>query len=79
MKLRLCPPLWIVRVPFVSVGALPQPGLPTVLPPLKVAVTDRAAVIVTMQLPVPVHAPLQPLNVDPAAAAAASVTLVPLV
>ena len=32
---------------------------------LKVAVTARAAVIDTVQVPVPVHAPLQPVNVEP--------------
>jgi hypothetical protein len=46
---------------------------------VKVAVTALAAVIATEQLPVPVHAPDHPANVDPAAAAAVSVTLVPLV
>ena len=45
---------------------------------LKVAVTDRAAVIDTVQVPVPVHAPLQPENVEPLAADAVSVTEVPL-
>ena len=45
---------------------------------LKVAVTARAAVIDTVQAPVPVHAPLQPVNVEPLAAAADSVTDVPL-
>jgi hypothetical protein len=46
--------------------------------PLKVAVTARAAVIETVQVDVPVHAPLQPANVEPLAAAAVSVTDVPL-
>jgi len=45
---------------------------------LKVAVTARAADIDTVQAPVPVHAPLQPVNVEPLAAAADSVTDVPL-
>lgn len=45
---------------------------------LNVAVTARAAVIDVVQVPVPVHAPLQPANVEPLAAAAASVTEVPL-
>jgi hypothetical protein len=45
---------------------------------LNVAVTDFAALIVTLQVPVPVQAPLQPANVDPAAALAVSVTTVPL-
>jgi hypothetical protein len=45
---------------------------------LKVAVTERAAVIDTVQAAVPVQAPLQPPNVEPLAAAAVSVTDVPL-
>ena len=45
---------------------------------LNVAVTLRACVIDTVQVPVPVHAPLQPANVEPLAAAAVSVTLVPV-
>jgi hypothetical protein len=45
---------------------------------LNVAVTARAAVIDNAQVPVPVHAPLQPANVEPLAAAAVSVTEVPL-
>ena len=46
---------------------------------LNEAVTDRAAVIDTVQeVAVPLHAPLQPPNVDPLAAAAVSVTEVPL-
>src|SRR5438093_11251646 len=45
----------------------------------KVAVTDWAALIVTTQIPVPLHpAPLQPLNTDPLAGVAVSVTDVPL-
>ena len=38
--------------------------------PLNVAVTARACVIDTVQLLVPVHAPLQPANVEPMAAVA---------
>ena len=44
---------------------------------LKVAVTARAAVIDTVQAPVPVQAPLQPANVRPGAGIAVSVTWVP--
>jgi hypothetical protein len=46
---------------------------------LNVAVTDRSALIPTVQVvPVPEHAPLQPVNVEPLVATAVSVTLVPL-
>src|SRR5207249_436204 len=41
------------------------------------AVTCTAAPTVTMQLAVPVHAPLHPVNTEPGAAAAVSVTVVP--
>jgi hypothetical protein len=44
---------------------------------VKVAVTDFAEVIVTVQVPVPVHAPDQPVKVDPVVAAAVKVTDVP--
>ena len=44
---------------------------------LKVAVTDRAADMVTWQLPVPEQAPDQPANVEPDAAEAVNVTTVP--
>ena len=40
--------------------------------------TDLAALIVTVQVPVPVHAPDQPVNLEPAATTAVSVTEVPL-
>jgi hypothetical protein len=40
-------------------------------------VTAVVAVIVTVQVPVPVQAPLQPLKVEPAVGAAVSVTAVP--
>jgi hypothetical protein len=42
-----------------------------------VAVTLRAAVMLTVQVPVPVQAPLQPEKVEPVAAAAVRVTEVP--
>jgi hypothetical protein len=61
---------------FVNVTGLAQVApVPDVL---KVAVTLRAAVIEVVQPPVPVQAPLQPANVEPLAAAAVSVTDVPL-
>src|SRR5262245_21921855 len=47
-------------------------------PVLKVAVTERAAVIETVHAPLPLQAPLQPPKVDPLAAEAVSVTEVPL-
>ena len=45
---------------------------------VKVAVTERAALIVTAHAPVPVQAPLHPLKIHPAAALARRVTGVPL-
>src|SRR5262249_58093693 len=46
---------------------------------MKVAVTDCAALIVTVQVPVPEQPPpLQPVNVDPAAGVALRMTAVPL-
>lgn len=43
-----------------------------------VAVTERAALMVTTHDPVPLHAPLQPVKSDPVAGAAVSVTEVPV-
>ena len=43
----------------------------------KVAVAPEAAFIVTMQPPVPPHAPLQPAKIDPGAALWVRVTTVP--
>lgn len=61
---------------------VPVPALVTVAANvdevLNVAVTARAAVIDTVQPPVPEHAPPQPANVEPLAAEAVSVTDVPL-
>ena len=60
----------------VNVMALAQvPPFPVVL---NVAVTLRAAVIDSVQLALPVHAPLQPANVEPLFVMALSVTDVPL-
>ena len=61
---------------------VPLPALVTVsanvVAVLNVAVTARAAVIDTVQAPVPEHAPPQPPNVEPLAAAGVSVTDAPL-
>jgi len=45
---------------------------------LNVAVADFAALRATVHVPVPVHAPDQPVNVDPAAGVTVRVTVVPL-
>jgi len=64
-------------LPPVNVTGLAQvPPVPPLV--LNVAVTARDAVIARTQLPVPLHAPLQPANVEPLAAAALSVTEVPV-
>jgi hypothetical protein len=60
---------------FKLVGVRVTAGL---LLALKVAVTALAALMVTLQAPVPVQAPLQPAKVDPAAAVSVKVTTVPL-
>ena len=45
---------------------------------VNVAVTLVGAVIVSTQVPVPVHAPLQPANDEPTAGVAVKVTTVPV-
>ena len=74
---QLMPPVFDVTVPApVPFLATVSAKLAVVL--LNVAVTLRACVIDTAQVPVPLQAPLQPANVEPPAAAAVSVTLVPV-
>ena len=76
MTPQLIPAGALVTVP------LPVPALLSVSAKVwvvKVAVTERAAVMVTEQeAAAPVHAPLQPLKVEPAGGVAVSVTTVPL-
>ena len=71
---QLIPTGLLVTVP------LPVPALLTVsawVVPVKVAVTDRAALIVTTQVPVPEHPlPLHPAKLEPASGAAVSVATV---
>src|SRR6266540_578387 len=66
-----------VKLPLAEPPVLME----TVPPPpveLKVAVTDRAAVMERAHVPVPLHEPLHPANVEPPAALAVSVTAAPL-
>ena len=51
----------------------------SVLSDSNVAITERAALIETLQLPVPEQAPDQPTNVEPVLVATVSVTDVPWV
>jgi hypothetical protein len=46
---------------------------------VKLAVTDCAAFMVMAHAPVPLHAPLQPANVEPTAGVAVNETAVPSV
>jgi hypothetical protein len=71
---QLMPPLSLVTVPP------PVPALVTVrayCTRVKVAVTDRAASMVTLHAPVPVQAPDQPAKVDVASGTAVNATTVP--
>ena len=71
------------RIPRLACwSTLPAPAVCTDsadVSKLKVAVTVVFVVGVKVQLPVPVHGPLQPANTEPGEALAASVTAVPLV
>jgi hypothetical protein len=71
--LPLLPPVVHVKLLSSAVGSVMPPEEEA----LKVAVTLRAAVMLTAQLPVPEHAPVQPANVEPLLAAAVSVTTAP--
>src|SRR5215471_6663008 len=73
----------------MSTGSNPAPGWSVQPPPpppppctcwtLKVAVTLRACVMLTVQGPVPLHpSPLHPANIAPLAGIAAKTTLCPL-
>jgi hypothetical protein len=81
-KLALQVPGQLIPVGTLVTVPDPLPAIVTdswnVTVAVKVAVTARAALIVTAQLPVPVQAPLQPAKVEPVAGVSAKVTLVPL-
>ena len=75
------PPLPVVQlIPTGDELTVPLPVIdtPSVKSCWKVAVTDRAAVMLSTQLPVPEQFPLQPTNAHPPAGAAVSVTDAPL-
>jgi hypothetical protein len=55
---------------------LPDGGVTVVA--VKLAVTLREVLMLTVQVPVPVQAPLQPAKLEPLLATAVRVTLVPL-
>jgi len=66
-------------IPVPDTVPLPVPDLATVRTYWfleKMALTDVAAVMVTVQVPVPVQAPVQPAKVEPVVAAAVKVTAV---
>jgi len=71
-------PLGLLLTVPVPVPATVTESANVVTVVLKVAVTAFAALMVTLQVPVPEQAPLQPAKVDPADAAAVKVTTVPL-
>jgi hypothetical protein len=77
---EICNPKKAVPPGVVVAVVVPPDGTVTTTPvgELNVAVTAVAAVIVTVQVPVPSHGALQPVNVDPVAGVAVNVTWVPL-
>src|ERR1051326_8040489 len=62
-----------VPVPFLDTVRVKGPAFA-----VKVALTDLAASMVTLQAPVPVQAPLQPAKVEPESGVAVRFTTVPL-
>jgi hypothetical protein len=71
----------VIPLGTLATDPLPAPAIVTVsgnVVRANVAVTVSAELIVTTQLPVPLHAPLHPVNVEPLAGVSASVTTVPL-
>jgi hypothetical protein len=62
-----------VPVPLLDTARVKGPGFA-----VKFALTDFAASMVTLQAPVPLHAPLQPANVEPESGAAVRFTTAPL-
>ena len=67
-----CPPRCVLR--FVEVGVTEKSGGGLVL---KVAVTDSATFITTLQAPRPEQAPPHPAKVDPPAARVVKATVIP--
>jgi hypothetical protein len=77
---QLIPGGELVTIPSEASGpALVTERVKVAAEALKVAVTAAAAVIVTVQAPVPAQAPDQPAKVEPVAGVAVRVTVVPLV
>jgi hypothetical protein len=84
--LRVRAALIAVRSSLVCVAfsmVVPATSGLSVKPPLtlvaKLAATVAAALMVTLQAPVPVHAPLQPVKVEPVPGVAVNTTIVPVV